>query len=86
MEGCARSSEDPVYDAGMKRLQILIDEQLDVELERAALEQGTSKSGLIRAYLRERFRPLPPLASDPLFGMVGVDDYESSDVDQTIYG
>ena len=44
----------------MKRLQIMIDEDLDAELEREAAATGTSKAGLIRTYVRERLRPLPP--------------------------
>ena len=46
----------------MKRLQIMIDEDLDAELERLALQLHTSKAALIRRFVRERIRPLPPLS------------------------
>lgn len=54
----------------------MIDEDLDDALERLALERQTSKAALIREFVRERVQPLPPLSADPLFRMVGVDDYE----------
>ena len=37
----------------MKRLQILIEEELDEALERRAREEGTSKAALIRRYGRQ---------------------------------
>ena len=60
----------------MKRLQIMIDEDLDLDLERLARQQGTSKAALIRQFVRERLRPLPPLESDPLTQMAGSDVFE----------
>jgi hypothetical protein len=69
----------------MKRLQIMIDEDLDDALERLALERQTSKAALIREFVRERVQPLPPLSADPLFRMVGVDDYEPELVDAVVY-
>ena len=69
----------------MKRLQIMIDEDLDAELEREAAATGTSKAGLIRAYVRERLRPLPPLSADPLHRMAGSDDFEPAPVDDVVY-
>ena len=70
----------------MKRLQILIDEDLDAELERAAARSGRSKAALIREFVREQLRPLPPLSADPLWQMVGVDSYPPEDVDDVVYG
>ena len=70
----------------MKRLQILIDEELDEALQREAAQEGTSKAALIRRYVGERLRPLPPLELDPLWGMVGADDAEPGDVDEVVYG
>lgn len=71
----------------MKRLQIMIDEDLDADLERLAAEEGTSKAALIRRFVRERLHPLPPIEQDPLWGMIGVDvhveAYES--VDDVVY-
>ena len=43
----------------VKRLQIMIDEDLDAILGRMALEEGTSKAALIRRFVRERVRALP---------------------------
>ena len=57
----------------MKRLQILIDEDLDAELGRLSREQHLSKAALIRLFVRERLRPLPPAGTDPLLAL-GVDD------------
>ncbi len=61
---------------GMKRLQIRIEEELDAALGRQARREGISKAALIRRYVRERLRPLPPLEADPLWEMVGADEYE----------
>lgn len=70
----------------MKRLQILIDEDLDDALERQARAEGTSKAGLIRRYVGERLRPLPPIQDDPLWQMIGAaGDAESGDVDDVVY-
>ena len=69
----------------MKRLQIMIDEDLDAELERLASRDGTSKAALIRTYVRERVRPLPPLEDDPIWGLVGTVDAEPASVDDIVY-
>jgi hypothetical protein len=72
----------------VKRLQIMIDEDLDAELERRASAGGTSKAALIRDSLRRTLRPLPPLEEDPLWRMVGADhDAEPvEDIDEYLYG
>ena len=64
----------------------MIDEDLDAALERLALAQHTSKAALIRLYVRERVQPLPPIEEDPLFQLVGMGDFEPSDIDETVYG
>ena len=69
----------------MKRLQIMIDEDLDAELARRASAERTSKAALIRAIVRERLRPLPPLSADPLGRMAGADDFEPGSVDDVVY-
>lgn len=69
----------------MKRLQIMIEEDLDLALERAARETGQSKAALIRQFVRERIQPLPPLSADPISRMVGVDDYEPTPIDDVVY-
>ena len=72
----------------MKRLQIMIEEELDAALERRALEERTSKAALIRRYVGERLRPLPPLAQDPLWDLVGSErgrPGDSASVDDVVY-
>lgn len=69
----------------MKRLQIMIEEDLDAELEREASARGTSKAALIRSYVRERLSPLPPLSADPLGRMAGTDDFPPAAVDEVVY-
>ena len=72
----------------VKRLQIMIEEDLDAALERQARAERCSKAALIRRYVRERLRPLPPLEEDPLWEMVGADpDAEPvDDIDEIVYG
>ncbi len=70
----------------MKRLQILIEEDLDEALTLRAAEEGVSKAALIRRCVRPCLRPLPPLAQDPLLEMCGVDSYEPAPVDDVVYG
>lgn len=69
----------------MKRLQILIDEDLDEALERLAREQRTSKAALIRRFVREAIEPLPPVTADPLFRLEGSLSFEPKDVDEVVY-
>ena len=69
----------------MKRLQILIEEELDEALERTARTRKTSKGALIREFVRDRVRTLPPLDADPIGQMVGADDYEPAAVDDVMY-
>jgi|1186.fasta_scaffold411360_1 Ribbon-helix-helix protein, copG family len=73
----------------VKRLQIMIDEDVDAALARQASEEGVSKAALIRRYVGERLRPLPPLADDPLWGLVGLvkgNRDDSVSVDEIVYG
>lgn len=74
--------------ASVKRLQIMIDEDLDRILERMARKERTSKAALIRRFVRERVQPLPPIEEDPLWRMVGADDipgYEHESIDDVVY-
>ena len=77
--------DEVTYPPDVKRLQIMIEEELDSELERLAAQESTSKAALIRRYVRERVRPLPPLSADPLAAMVGADDFEPDDLDGVVY-
>ncbi len=75
--------------AGVKRLQIMIEEELDAALARRAAEEGVSKAALIRRYVGERLGPLPPIENDPLWRLVGMDEGRSDDsvsVDEVVYG
>ena len=69
----------------MKRLQIMIEKDLDAALGRMALQEHTSKAALIRRFVREKVKPLPPLEEDPLWQMVGADDVEPGNVDDVVY-
>ena len=72
----------------VKRLQIMIEEELDAALAREALKERTSKAALIRRYVRERLQPLPPLHEDPLWELVGAagDAEPVADIDEFLYG
>ena len=75
-----------MYIEPMKRLQIMIDEDLDAELDRLAGAQHTSKAALIRRFVRLAITPLPPLADDPIYLMAGVDDVDPAPVNAVVYG
>ena len=68
----------------------MIEEDLDAELGRQAASEGVSKAALIRRYVGERLRPLPPPENDPLSGLVGMiksgDPDSSSKIDEVVYG
>jgi hypothetical protein len=73
----------------MKRLQIMIEPELDEALERQAAREKTSKAALIRSYVRKELKPLPPIEEDPIWGLVGL--YEggpddSVSIDDVVYG
>ncbi len=71
----------------MKRLQIMIEPELDAALAQQARRERTSKGALIRSYVRERLKPLPPIHEDPLWDIVGMADAEPvDDIDEVIYG
>jgi len=71
----------------MKRLQIMIEQELDDALARQAAQEGVSKAALIRRYVGERLRPLPPLEEDPLWKLVGAIDADPvDDIDEFLYG
>ena len=73
----------------MKRLQIMIDEDLDEALEQQARRERVSKAALVRRYVSEHLRPLPPIEEDPLWGLVGMVQGEPDDsqrIDEVVYG
>ncbi|MGQ0465831.1 MAG: CopG family transcriptional regulator [Sporichthyaceae bacterium] len=69
----------------MKRLQIMIDEDLDEALDRLSAQRGESKASLIRGFVRDAIRPLPPLDQDPITRMIGADDAPPSRIDDVVY-
>lgn len=77
-----------MYAEDMRRLQIMIDEDLDDALARQAREDGTSKAALIRRYVREQIQPAPKLEDDPLwkfFGKSKGSRKDSVSVDDVVY-
>lgn len=71
----------------VKRLQIMIEQDLDAALARQARSEGVSKAALIRRYVRDRLGPLPSLEEDPLWEFVGGSDAEPvEDIDDFLYG
>lgn len=78
-----------MYAQRMRRLQIMIDEDLDDALTLRARREGTSKAALLRAAARERYLPAEP-EKDPLMGMIGAYDGEAlrpgETIDDVVYG
>ena len=75
--------------ARMKRLQISIEPELDLAVERRAEEEGLSKAEVIRRCVRERVKPLPPIEEDPFFKLCGTVSSDPSDtrtIDEVVYG
>ena len=73
----------------VKRLQIMIDVDLDAILERMARDDGTSKAALIRRFVRERVTPARSIHEDPLWELVGIADFEpvpGETIDDVVYG
>jgi len=66
----------------------MIEEELDEALERQARKEKTSKAALIRRYVGQKLKPLPPIEEDPLWEMVGMDEGRPDDsvsVDDVVY-
>jgi hypothetical protein len=74
----------------VKRLQIMIEEDLDAALARQAETEGVSKAALIRRYVGERLRPPSAIEDDPLWAIVGMIKGGSPDdsmrVNEVVYG
>jgi Ribbon-helix-helix protein, copG family len=69
----------------MKRLQIMIEEDLDAALAQVSAAEGVSKAAVIRRVVRTALRPLPSLADDPVSRMSGADDFEPAEIDDVVY-
>ena len=75
--------------SSVKRLQIMIEEDLDEALGREAAREGVSKAALIRRYVRNELRVLPPIEEDPLWELVGMIQgapNDSASIDDVVYG
>lgn len=73
----------------MKRLQILVDEDLAEGLAHASARTGRSKGAIVRDALRAHMRPLPPIEEDPLWDMVGAASFDPvapAEIDDIVYG
>ena len=74
----------------LKRVQLMLDAELDTAVEREARRIGISRSELVRRVLRESLLPdLPPLEEDPIWGFVGMAEGAPDDsqrIDEVVYG
>jgi Arc/MetJ family transcription regulator len=78
-----------VYTQAMKRLQILIDEDLDADLEREASRSGRSKGALVRDALRRQMKPAGSIERDAIFDLAGKASFEPvppEQIDDVVYG
>ena len=69
----------------MKRLQIMIEEDMDLALARKSRAEGTSKAELIRRYVRYFVEETVPLESDPLWDLMGAADFDPEAVHDVVY-
>lgn len=74
-----------LYHPPVKRLQIMIDEDLDEALERQAQAEGASKAALIRRFVRSNVTFPPVLEDDPLGRWAGGDAFDPEPVDDVVY-
>lgn len=74
-----------LYHRPMKRLQIMLEDELYEALEHRAARMDVSKAAVVRQSLRAWLRQFPPLDSDPITAMIGADDVDPADVDNTVY-
>jgi hypothetical protein len=73
----------------VKRLQIMIEEDLDDALALQAEREGVSKAALIRRYVAERLRPRAISKDDPIWDIVGMVSGSGDDsmrVNEVVYG
>lgn len=76
-----------VYDWGMKRIQIHVDEELDGAAQAEAVRRGISKAALIRASLARELQMDSAKSSDPWESISGwLDDDPVGNIDEAVYG
>jgi hypothetical protein len=72
----------------MRRIQVVIDPELDDRLEREAAARGTSKSALVRAAVERELREERP--DNGLLALLELSkltaDVEPADIDTVLYG
>ena len=77
-----------MYAHTVKRLQILIDADLDAALERVSRRTGRSKGALVREAVRGHIKARPAPERDALWEMVGKDSFEPvspKEIDDIVY-
>ena len=73
-----------VYDPGMRRIQIHLDDTVDDRLAVEARRRSLSKAAFIRLLIRQGF---PQDPEDPVDAVIGTGDGEGvDDIDATVYG
>jgi hypothetical protein len=71
----------------LRRVQLMLDDDLDERIAFRAKVEGISKSEVVRRILRAEFPALPPLHEDPIWEMVGAAGHaEPANVDDVVYG
>jgi hypothetical protein len=75
----------------LKRVQLMLDEELDQAIAREARLRRISRSEVVRQILRQKLLPeLPPLEEDPLWQLVGLAEGgrpdDSARIDDVVYG
>jgi Ribbon-helix-helix protein, copG family len=70
----------------VKRLQIMIEEDLDAALAREARREGRSKPAIIRRLVRAHVEPLPSLDDDPVTRLAGSAEFAPEHHDDIAYG
>ena len=73
-----------MYTPSVKRLQIYIDEDLDVALAQRARRERRSKAALIRDAVRRSLGEAGPL-EDPFRLWIGGSDADPASVDEVVY-
>jgi len=75
---------------GVKRLQIMIEEELDAELGLQAAREGVSKAALVRRYVRESLEQPAARKRGSIWDIVGMFEggrpEDSASIDEVVYG
>ena len=75
-----------MYTAGMRRIQLYIDEELDERLTVEARKANTSKAALIRESVAARYGKRTSVDDDPLSRLIGTVEVKPASVDDVVYG